>query len=131
MADETCIYSNNMCDQPSNASTSNCNWDSVARFIIGVFRGDAARAGAAAIVQPLVDELCAKNPDFAAMWRESGVNDTCEGVRRLCHAEFREIGLKFSSFAVDGRADLAMLIYTPASDGDAVRIRAITAAHVG
>ena len=111
--------------------TSNCNWDSVARFIIGVFRGDAARAGAAATVQPLVDELCTKSPDFAAMWRESAVNDTCDGIRRLRHAEFGEIALEFSSFAVDGRADLAMLVHTPASDGDATRIRAITAAHVG
>ena len=41
----------------------NFNWEGVARFIVGVFRGDAARAGAAATVQPLVDELCAKSAD--------------------------------------------------------------------
>lgn len=35
------------------ARTVNLNWESVARFIVGVFRGDAARAGAAATVQPL------------------------------------------------------------------------------
>src|SRR3546814_8529149 len=39
------------------------DWESVARFIVGVFRGDAARAGAAATVQPLVDELCAKRSE--------------------------------------------------------------------
>ena len=107
------------------ARTVNLNWESVARFVVGVFRGDAARAGAAAIVQPLVDELCARSPDFATMWRESEVKGVCEGVRRLCHPALGEIALEFSAFAVDGRADLAMLVYTPASADDAARIRAL------
>ena len=106
----------------------NLNWEGVARFVVGVFRGDAARAGAAAAVQPLVDELCAKSPDFAALWRESEVNSACEGVRRLCHPELGEIALEFSAFAVDGRADLAMQVYTPVSSADAARIRALAAA---
>jgi len=113
------------------ARTVNFNWESVARFIVGVFRGDAARAGAAATVQPLVDELCAKSPDFATIWRESEINSACEGVRRLCHPELGEIALEFSAFAVDGRADLAMLVYTPVSADDAARIRALAAAHAG
>src|SRR6201990_1316827 len=33
------------------------DWESVARFVLGAFRVDAARAGAAAEVQPLGDEL--------------------------------------------------------------------------
>ncbi len=107
------------------ARTANLNWESVARFVVGVFRGDAARAGAAATVQPLVDELCARSPDFATMWRESEVNGVCEGVRRLCHPELGEIALEFSAFAVDGRADLAMLVYTPVSADDAARIRTL------
>ena len=113
------------------ARTFNFNWEGVARFIVGVFRGDAARAGAAATVQPLVDELCEKSPDFATMWRESEVNGACEGVRRLRHPELGEIALEFSTFAVDGRADLAMLVYTPVSADDAARIRALAAAHAG
>jgi transcriptional regulator with XRE-family HTH domain len=111
-----------------HARTVNCNWESVARFVVGVFRGDAARAGAAATVQPLVDELCAKSRDFAAMWRDSEVNSTCEGVRRLCHPKLGEIALEFSAFAVDGRADLTMLVYTPVSPDDTARIRALAAA---
>ena len=109
------------------ARSVNCNWENVARFIVGVFRGDAARAGVAAIVQPLVDELCSKSKDFAAMWRESKVNGACEAVRRLRHPEAGEIALEFSAFSVDGRPDLAMLVYTPASVDDAARIRALSA----
>ena len=77
------------------------------------------------------DERFAKNADFATMWRESEVNSTCEGVRRLRHPELGEIALEFSTFAVDGRADLAMMVYTPVSVDDAARIRALAAAHAG
>ncbi|WP_437338346.1 helix-turn-helix transcriptional regulator [Sorangium sp. So ce394] len=107
------------------------DWESAARFVVGVFRGDAARAGAAATVQPLVDELCAKSPDFAAMWRDSEVHSACEGVKRLRHPVLGEIALEFSAFAIDGRPDLAMLVYTPLSADDAARIRALAAAHAG
>ncbi|XXS67108.1 hypothetical protein WMF43_26515 [Sorangium sp. So ce131] len=105
------------------------DWESAARFVVGVFRGDAARAGAAATVQPLVDELCAKSPDFATMWRDSEVHGACEGVKRLRHPVLGEIVLEFSAFAVDGRPDLAMLVYTPLSADDAARIRALAAAR--
>ena len=82
-------------------------------------------------MQPLVDELCKKSPGFATMWRESEVNGACEGVRRLRHPELGEIGLEFSTFAVEGRANLAMLVYTPVSADDAARIRALAAVHAG
>ena len=111
------------------ARTFNSNWESVARFIVGVFRGAAARAGAAAAVQPLVDELCARSADFATLWRESAVNGACEAVRRLRHPELGEIALEFSTFAVDGRPDLAMLVYTPVFSHDAERIKAFTGTH--
>src|SRR6516162_7681245 len=49
------------------------DWESVARFVLGAFRVDATRAGAAAEVEPLVDELCRLSPEFAAMWRDNEV----------------------------------------------------------
>jgi transcriptional regulator with XRE-family HTH domain len=107
------------------------DWEGVARFVVGVFRGDTTRAGAAATVQPLVDELCAKSPDFAAMWRDSEVRGSCESVRRLRHPELGEIAFEFSAFAVDGRPDLALLVYTPVSADEATRIRALSAARAG
>ena len=38
------------------ARAAQYDWDSVARYVVGAFRVDAARAGAAAEVEPLVDE---------------------------------------------------------------------------
>jgi transcriptional regulator with XRE-family HTH domain len=113
------------------ARTTNFDWEGLARFVVGVFRGDAYRAGAIATVQPLVDELCEKSPDFSRMWRDSQVNSSCETERRLRHAELGEIAFEFSAFSVDGRPDLAMLVYTPVSAGAATRIRALAAERAG
>src|SRR5271170_5739014 len=56
-----------------HARAAQYDWESVARFVLGAFRVDAARAGAAAEVEPLVDELCRLSPEFKAMWRENDV----------------------------------------------------------
>ena len=105
---------------------ANLDWESVASLIVGVFRADAARAGVGEMVQSLVDELCAKSSDFAAMWRNSAINGSCESLKRLHHPVLGEIEFEFSSFSVDGRPDLTMLVYTPISGDDATRVRALS-----
>ena len=104
------------------------DWTSVARFVVGAFRADAARAGATAQVQALVEELCAQSPEFEAMWNENDVRSYGEGVKRLRHPILGEIGLEYSSFAVDGRPDLAMVVYNPATREDREKIRSLVEA---
>jgi transcriptional regulator with XRE-family HTH domain len=43
------------------------DWESVARYVVGAFKVGTARAGAAAAVEPLVDELCRLSPAFKTM----------------------------------------------------------------
>src|SRR6185369_13483082 len=85
------------------------DWDSVARFVVGAFRADAARSGATAQVAALVEELCAQSAEFAQMWRDNDVRSYGEGVKRLRHPIAGEIAFEYSAFAVDGRPDLAMV----------------------
>lgn len=101
------------------------DWDGVARFVVAAFRADAARAGATAKVEALVEELCRLSPDFAAMWRDNDVRSYGEGVKRLRHPIAGPIAFEFSAFAVDGRPDLGMVIYNPASPADADRVRSL------
>jgi transcriptional regulator with XRE-family HTH domain len=101
------------------------NWQNVARYVVASFRADVARAGAARNVQSLVDELCATSPEFAAMWRDNDVQGQGDGLKILHHPVAGPLSMEFSGFAVDGRPDLAMVIYTPATPGDADRIRAL------
>jgi transcriptional regulator with XRE-family HTH domain len=101
------------------------NWQSVARYVVASFRADVARAGASRNVQSLVDELCATSPEFAAMWRDNDVQGHGDGVKVLHHPIAGPLSMEFSAFAVDGRPDLNMVIYNPATSVDAGKIRAL------
>jgi transcriptional regulator with XRE-family HTH domain len=100
------------------------NWESDARFVVAAFRADTARAGMAGNVKALVDELCRLSPEFDAMWRDNEVRSTYgETAKYVRHPLAGLIALEYSAFAVDGRPDLAMVIYNPATPEDADRIR--------
>jgi transcriptional regulator with XRE-family HTH domain len=102
------------------------NWESDARFVVAAFRADTARAGMAGHVQALVDELCRLSPEFEAMWRDNdvrgGYGETAKYIR---HRQAGTIALEYSAFAVDGRTDLSMVIYNPATPADADRVRSL------
>jgi transcriptional regulator with XRE-family HTH domain len=101
------------------------DWESVARFVVGAFRVDAARAGATEKVGALVEELCRLSPEFAALWRANDVHGYGEGVKRLRHPILGPIAFEFSAFAVDGRPDLGLVVYNPATPADAERVRSL------
>ena len=109
----------------SRVRAAQSNWQSVARYVVASFRADVARAGAARDVQSLVDELCATSPEFAAMWRDNDVQGHGDGVKVLRHPVVGNLSMEFSGFAVDGRPDLAMVVYNPATARDADKIRTL------
>ncbi len=99
------------------------DWQGVARFVVGAFRADAARGGASAEIADLVEELSRKSPEFEVLWRDNDVVAQGEGLKRLRHDELGVLELEFSAFAVDGRPELGMVVYNPATDEIADRIR--------
>ncbi|MGI4879277.1 MAG: helix-turn-helix transcriptional regulator [Janthinobacterium lividum] len=99
------------------------DWKSVARYVVGAFRADVARAGATAEITELVDELSRTSAEFAAMWRDNHVAEHGAGLKRLHHPTLGLLELEFSAFAVDGRPELGMIVYNPANDDTAGRIR--------
>ena len=107
------------------------DWESVARFVVSAFRVDAARAGAAAEVEPLVDELCQLSPEFKAMWRDNEVLSHGEAVKHIRHPVLGPIAFEYSAFAVDGRPDLSLLIYNPATSADAEKIASMLSSATG
>src|ERR1700735_1621283 len=110
------------------ARAAQYDWESVARFVLGAFRGDAARPGAEAEVEPLVDELCRLSPEFRAMWRENDVRGShSEAVKHIRHPVLGPLAFEYSAFAVDGRTDLTMVVYNPATPEDAERINSLLA----
>ena len=91
------------------------DWRNVARYVVGSFRADAARAGAGVEIGQLVDELSSSSPEFKAMWDDNEITSTREGTKRLHHPALGAIELEFSTFAVEGRSDLNMMVYSPAT----------------
>jgi len=101
------------------------HWESVARFVVAAFRADVARSGAAKSIQAFVDELGQLSPEFGAMWRANDVRGNEEGTKEIRHPVLGLIELEYSDFAVHGRPDLSLVIYTPATGDGEKRVKAL------
>ncbi|UAK25298.1 helix-turn-helix transcriptional regulator [Sphingomonas nostoxanthinifaciens] len=101
------------------------HWNATARFLVSAFRSDIARNHALELAKPLIEELCQLSPEFAKIWAAGEVNDSCEGIRCIHHDLFGLISFQFSGFMVDGRADLVVLVYSPALERDLQRIKSL------
>jgi transcriptional regulator with XRE-family HTH domain len=105
----------------------NEDWNSMARFVVGAFRADVARARASnsEAATTLIAELCRISPQFEALWQDNEVVAHSEGIKRIHHPEMGLLAMEFSSFAVEGRPELGMIVYNPASAADSERLRAL------
>ena len=48
-----------------------------------------------------------------------------EAVKHIRHPVLGPIAFEYSTFAIDGRTDLTMVVYNPATPEDAERIRSL------
>ena len=103
------------------------DWQAVARYVVGAFRADAARAGAGAEIADLVEELSRQSAEFARLWQSNDVAGHADGLKRLHHPVLGLIELEFSAFAIDGRPELGLIVYNPANAETAARIRSFLA----
>ncbi|MDR3375548.1 MAG: helix-turn-helix transcriptional regulator [Ancalomicrobiaceae bacterium] len=102
------------------------HWEDNARAVVALFRAEVARAGAAERVQPFVADLCDKSPDFARFWAENDVSQSYgEIAKTVNHPDAGPILLDYSSFSVDGRPDLDLVIYNPATDEDREKVKGL------
>lgn len=109
-----------------HSRAAQADWEGVARFAVGAFRIDVARAGAEVEQAPLVADLCQRSPEFRAIWQEHDVTGPHgEVVKHIRHAAAGPLSFEYSTFAVDGRTDLHMVVYNPATPADAERLTAL------
>jgi transcriptional regulator with XRE-family HTH domain len=109
----------------SRVRAAQTDWEGVARFVVGAFRADVARAGATERSKALIDELSALSPDFVRLWRENDVRGSGEGTKKIRHEKAGIIAMEFSAFAIEGRPDLGMVVYTPATPADIAIVRSL------
>src|SRR5260221_8777202 len=89
------------------------------------FRADIARAGASANVQELVDELRRLSPEFEMMWRENDVRTHGGGTKHFRHPVAGLLAVEYSAFSIDGRPDLSLVIYNPATPAELNKMRGL------
>ena len=117
--------------QDSHLRAAQANWQAVARFVVGAFRIDAARAGADAEIAPLVAELCQSSPEFASIWHDHDVQTQGDCVKHLRHPRLGMIALEYSAFAVDARPDLSLVVFNPATPADQDLVRSLLEQDAG
>jgi hypothetical protein len=78
-------------------------------------------------VVALLDELSATSAEFREIWAEQDVGAYGEGTKHLNHPLVGALDLEYSTFDVDGRPDLALVIFNPTSDADRAKIRRLLA----
>ncbi len=105
-----------------HAQTLYFDWEAVARMAVAGFRADVARAGAMAEVGAMVDELSRSSPAFKKMWQENDVLNSAHAMKDLRHPILGTISFEASTFGVDGRQDLTMMVFLQASADVAGRI---------
>jgi transcriptional regulator with XRE-family HTH domain len=113
----------------SRVRSAQTDWQSVARFIVAGFRAETARAGATADVTALVEELSRLSPEFAKLWKENEVSTRGGGTKQLRHPTVGLITMEYSAFAVDGRPDLTLVVYNPATSKDFNKVRKLLKCH--
>ena len=68
----------------------------------------------------------ALSAEFRAMWQDNDVRGAHgEPVKHIRHPVLGRLAFEYSAFAVDGRTDLSLVIYNPATPADAERIRSL------
>lgn len=104
------------------------DWQAVARLVVGTVRRDIVLAGANAETQALLDELERDSAEFREIWAEGEVRPHGEGHKTIIHPEAGRLMLEYSAFAVDGRPDLALVVFNPAAEADRAKVRQLIAA---
>jgi hypothetical protein len=62
------------------------------------------------------------------MWRENDIRSYGGGIKRIIHRDAGPLTFDYSAFAVDGRPDLGMVVYNPATPPDVEQVRALVLA---
>jgi hypothetical protein len=59
------------------------------------------------------------------MWLDNDVRGHGEAVKHIRHPVIGRIAFEYSAFAIDGRPDLSLIVYNPATPADAENIRSL------
>jgi len=98
-------------------------WTSVARAVVAQFRTEAFRAGFGARAQEVVEGLVRSSPEFRRLWSELDVGLHLEPIKTFVLPRRGALTFELSTFSVDEHPGLKLMIFTPASREDRLRVK--------
>ncbi len=107
------------------------DWEAGARYAIGGFRIDVARAGRTAEAEALIAELRAASPEFDRLWAEADPRGEPPHLKRLWRPEVGPITVSAAAFAIEGASGLTMIVFSPAEEADRRAVARLLALGVG
>jgi len=99
------------------------NWERDARSAVASFRAEAIKAAPAQALQAMVEDLSQASPEFSAIWQDYDIQNYGAGTKHFRHEIAGDLMMEYSSFTVDGRPDLGLVVFTPMTEADAERVR--------
>jgi len=94
------------------------DWHKVTRGMVANFRADVARTGASEHVRALVEELCEMSDTFRQLWQSQEVSQHGEGIKQLWLPDEGVLELEYSTFAVEGKPGLSLVVFNPRQQHD-------------
>ncbi|MET3076296.1 helix-turn-helix transcriptional regulator [Pantoea leporis] len=94
------------------------DWHKVSRGMVANFRADVARTGASEHVRALVEELCELSDTFRQLWQSQEVSQHGEGIKQLWLPDEGVLELEYSTFAVEGKPGLSLVVFNPRQQHD-------------
>jgi transcriptional regulator with XRE-family HTH domain len=104
------------------------NWAESAQRILARFRIDHGRAAGDPAFEDLVAELRAKSIEFRSWWPKQDVLGLGEGIKRLRHPTAGVIEFEHTTFVIEGKSDLRMVVHAPLPGASAAAFDRLTAA---
>ncbi len=89
------------------------DWEVNARNLLGIFRGNWARATGDPRYSALIEALQSRSPEFRAWWPRHGAGDRSIRAKILNHPILGRLELEQIAFQVEGSQDLTFLLYAP------------------
>lgn len=99
------------------------NWERDARSAVASFRAEAIKAAPAQALQAMVEDLSQASTEFSAIWQDYDIQNYGAGTKHFRHEIAGDLMMEYSSFTVDGRPDLGLVVFTPMTEADAERVR--------
>ncbi|WP_158621356.1 helix-turn-helix transcriptional regulator [Streptomyces triticirhizae] len=92
------------------------DWESEARWLVGILRAESAHQPGAPRLIELVDELRAGFPEFERLWRSHELGSFTPAERRFNHPKVGSMRLLFMKLAVEGSEGCSVVTHFAAPD---------------